>query len=250
LPIEIEAVSVANDLGTVVHDVSNPLDNPAWHALKDLQARQGESSARAARFAPDISPIGALLEPTRDALEELFVLCGREPVVLLTPVRELPRSRFRTLRIVQVRQLCAESACDADDVHASLLGNDDAADMVALATLTEPGPFARRTVELGTYYGVRDGGRLLAMAGERLKLPGWVEVSGVCTHPDGRGRGYARRLVARITNAIIARGDAAFLHVAVGSPSETTATRVYEQLGYRFRHELYVHALMYDGKAP
>ena len=208
---------------------------------------QGEHSERAARFVPDISPLGALRETTREALDELAGLCGRDPVVLVSSARQLPESGFRTLRMVPVRQLCCEVPCDAVEIPAQLLGNDDAADMVALATLTEPGPFARRTVELGSYFGIRDGARLLAMAGERLKLSGWVEVSGVCTHPDGRCRGYARSLVARVTNAILARGDAAFLHVAVGSPSEKTATRVYEQLGYRFRHELYVHALMRDG---
>ena len=192
---------------------------------------------------PAISPFGALEEPTQGALEELAGLCGADPVAVLSGASDLPASRFRSLRRVTVRQLCCESRCESVVIDAQPLGNNDAADMVALVALTEPGPFALRTVELGTYIGIREGGRLIAMAGERLKPPGWVEISGVCTHPDGRGRGYALGLVVRLTNAVIARGEGAFLYVAVGSPSEKTATRIYEQVGYRFRREMYVHAL-------
>jgi predicted GNAT family acetyltransferase len=223
--------------------VSHPLDNPAWYALTDRQARHAQISARAARFLPAISPIGALREPASEALEALAALSGTDTVALLSDAGVLPESSFRIHRTVAVRQMCCETRCDPIDVDAAPLGSADADAMVALVTLTEPGPFAQRTVELGSYFGVRDGGRLLAMAGERLKPPGWVEVSGVCTHPDGRGRGYAAALVARVTNAIIARGEAAFLYVAVGSPSEQTATHIYERAGFRFRREMYVHTL-------
>lgn len=224
----------------------DPLDNPAWYALTDRQAWQGQRSEQAARFLPAISPLAALREPTRDALEELAVLCGSDPVALLSDAHQLPDSSFRVARSVAVRQLCCESPCEPIPVSAETLGNADATDMVALVALTEPGPFAQRTVELGSYFGIREGGRLIAMAGERLKPPGWVEVSGVCTHPDGRGRGYAAALVARVTNDIFARGERAFLYVAVGSPSEKGATRIYERLGFRFRRQMYVHVLVPD----
>lgn len=224
--------------------MADPLDNPAWYALTERQAFQGIRSERAARFVPAISPLAALLEPTRAALDELARLDERYPVMVLCSAGELPECSLRVARTVAVRQLCCETACESIAIAAQPLGNDDAADMVALATLTEPGPFAQRAVELGSYIGIREHGRLIAMAGERLKPPGWVEVSGVCTHPDGRGRGYARALVARVTNAIIARGERAFLYVAVGSPSEKTATGVYEGLGFRFRCQMFVHALV------
>jgi len=224
--------------------VTDPLDNPAWHALIGRQASQSERSERAARFQPEISPLAALQECTSGALDELATLCGRDPVALLSDTRDLPAHRFRLLRTNVVRQLCCESACDPVAVPAVPLDGVDAPDMVALVTLTEPGPFAKRTVELGAYFGVREGRRLLAMAGERLKPPGWVEVSGVCTHPDGRGRGYALGLVSMVTNAVIARGERAFLYVAIGSPSEKTATRIYEQLGFRFQRQHYVHVLL------
>ena len=224
--------------------MSHPLDNPAWHALTDRQAWQGERGERAARFQAEISPLAAVQACTKDAIDELAQLCGRDPVALLTDSRELPVHRFRLLRTNVVRQLVCEAACEPIAVAANALGGADAADMVALVALTEPGPFAKRTVELGSYFGVREGRRLLAMAGERLKPPGWVEVSGVCTHPDGRGRGYALGLVSKVTNTILARGERAFLYVAIGSPSEKTATRIYEQLGFRFRRQMYVHVLV------
>jgi ribosomal protein S18 acetylase RimI-like enzyme len=226
--------------------MADTLDNPAWHALTDRQARQGERNGDAARYLPAVSPIGALRSPSAAALESLGALCGRDLVMVLSAAAELPSTpRFRVARTVPVRQMVCETVPPTIELAGHRLGNDDAADMVALVKLTEPGPFAERTVELGTYYGVRnEAGRLVAMAGERLKPRGWTEISGVCTHPDGRGRGYAQALVARLTAAALARGEGAFLYVAVGSPSQQVATRLYERVGYRYRREMYVHALV------
>ena len=238
------AVSVVAELIAGCYDVTDPLDNPAWHALTGRQAWQGQRSELAARFLPALSPLAALSAPTRAALDELATLCDGDPAMVLSGAAQLPDSALRVVRSVAVRQMCCETACEAIAITAEPLGIGDADAMVALVTLTEPGPFAQRTVELGSYFGIREGGRLLAMAGERLKPPGWVEVSGVCTHPDGRGHGYAQGLVARVTNDIFARGERAFLYVAVGSPSEKSATRIYERLGFRFRREMYVHVLV------
>lgn len=113
------------------------------------------------------------------------------------------------------------------------LGRDDVADMLALVELSRPGPFLARTVELGGYVGVRDGdGRLVAMAGERLALEGFTEVSAVCTHPDAQRRGLGAALTAEVSRAIAARGDIPFLHVAQANDQ---ARRVYEALGFRLR---------------
>ncbi len=220
------------------------LDNVAWNSLTGRQAAMGVANDLAARYHADISPIGALREPTQAALDALLALDARTPVAVITEAAELPElARFRRIRVAALRQMCCETPCTPVALAATPLGDADVADMVALVTLTEPGPFAKRSIEFGGYYGVRAGGRLLAMAGERLKVNGWTEVSGVCTHPDGRGHGYAYGLVVAVTNAILARGEAAFLHVAIGSPSETTATRVYERVGFRQRRQTYLHVL-------
>ena len=123
------------------------------------------------------------------------------------------------------------------------LGDQHVDAMLELVRLTEPGPFAPRTIEMGDYWGVIEDGRLLAMAGERLKPEGWIELSGVCTHPDGRGRGLAAALCRQVLDGIFAKGASAFLHVVVGGPSEHTAVGVYERLGFRHRRRMHVQIL-------
>jgi predicted GNAT family acetyltransferase len=116
--------------------------------------------------------------------------------------------------------------------------------MVELAELTEPGPFRKRTIELGPFFGIFQAGRLLAMAGQRTHLPNFVEVSAVCTHPDARGRGYARMLIASVMDEIRQRGKTPFLHsFADNSP----AIRVYESLGFTLRRNLELAVLKNDG---
>jgi predicted GNAT family acetyltransferase len=123
------------------------------------------------------------------------------------------------------------------------LTDEDAPEMLALATLTEPGPFFARTHAMGTFIGIRVGGRLAAMAGERMRFPGYTEVSAVCTHPDFRGRGYARRLSAAVAAGIEARGDQPFLHAWKTNHS---AISLYEKLGFRLRTEVQVAVLKRD----
>jgi predicted GNAT family acetyltransferase len=119
----------------------------------------------------------------------------------------------------------------------------DAAEMLALATLTRPGPFVARTPELGDFVGVKLDGRLAAMAGERMKPDGFTEVSGVCTHPDRRGRGYAAALMRVVMGRIRARGEVPFLHAYAENRS---AIGIYEGLGFRFRRELVMTSLSAD----
>ena len=120
------------------------------------------------------------------------------------------------------------------------LGDADAPEMLALAKLTEPGPFLARTHTMGRFIGVRIGGRLAAIAGERFRFPGYTEVSGVCTHPDFRGRGLARRLSAAIAAGIEARGERPFLHAW---RTNHAAIALYESLGFELRSEVNVMVL-------
>ncbi len=120
------------------------------------------------------------------------------------------------------------------------LGPADAAEMQALATLTRPGPFVARTPELGDFVGVKLDGRLVAMAGERMKPDGFTEVSGVCTDPDHRGRGYAAALMRVVMGRVRARGETPFLHAYAANRG---AIGIYEGLGFRFRRELVMTSL-------
>ena len=116
--------------------------------------------------------------------------------------------------------------------------------MLALATLTRPGPFKERTHQFGGFIGVKDGGRLIAMAGQRMQPVGFVEVSGVCTHPDHRGRGYAAALMRVVAGRIRGRGDTPFLHAYADNRG---AIGLYETLGFRFRRELTMTNLTAEG---
>ncbi len=125
-----------------------------------------------------------------------------------------------------------------DDI--ARLGDSDASEMLELAALTQPGPFLANTNRMGDFIGVRIGGRLAAMAGTRMRFPGYTEVSGVCSHPDYRGRGLARRLSAAVSAAIAARGDAPFLHAW---KSNAAAIAIYESLGFVYRADVNVAEL-------
>jgi predicted GNAT family acetyltransferase len=104
--------------------------------------------------------------------------------------------------------------------------------MMELTALTKPGPFSPRTHELGTYLGIRRDGKLIAMAGERLKIPGHTEVSAVCTHPEHTGHGYARSLMTEVMRRICSRGETPFLHVRADN---VCAIALYYKLGFSRR---------------
>ena len=129
---------------------------------------------------------------------------------------------------------------DVDDPRLVPLGNEDAPDMLALAQLTEPGPFATRTHELGQFWGVKQDGQLIAMAGERMRQPGYSEISAICTHPDHRGLGLGKSLCLKVTRSILDRGETPYLHAFADN---ATAIRLYEGLGFRGRIGLRALAL-------
>jgi len=170
-------------------------------------------------------------------------------VGVLATEPQLPTSpMWQPVRVMRLHQMVCESPPTETEPFDELTAADVSA-MVELAELTEPGPFLERTIEMGRYIGVRDGGRLVAMAGERMKPPGWVEISGVCTHSAARGQGYASRMVANLLANCFAHDQRAFLHVVVDSPSEKTAIGVYESVGFRHRKEIYAHVLLRNAEA-
>ena len=231
--------------------MTNPLDRPIWHALSGRQAGFAVGGGLARRFDPGVSPFIACVDDSAAALGEAagLVGAGDSALFLQSGTPPLPPGLVEIERGVGVQMIGAGFVASAppDDLTglAGLvrLGAGDAAEMVALAELTRPGPFLMRTCELAQFWGLREGkdnvgrkrGRLLAMAGERLKLPGMSEISGVCTHPDARGRGYARMLSAHVGSEIVRRGEVPFLSTyAWNAP----AIRLYEQLGFVLRGEI------------
>lgn len=208
------------------------LDRPVWAALTSRQAGLGIGDDHARRYRPEINQFAASAGASGDGLARLAT--GAIGTVERATLAALPGLALQ--KAATVNQMVATTSPGlADGFEPVPLGAPDAAEMLALATLTEPGPFFAETWRMGRFIGVRDGGRLVAMAGERMQVPGFTEVSGVCTHPDFQGRGLAGKLMRVVIDRIIRDGDAAFLHVY---PHNQGAITLYERLGLRFREQL------------
>ncbi|MBP6902779.1 MAG: GNAT family N-acetyltransferase [Burkholderiaceae bacterium] len=225
----------------------HPLDRPVWASLNTHRAALSQGTALARRFQPDVNLFASAADNSEAALAALAALLqpGETVFVLQVPEIRLPpglqlQKQARGVQMVASRPLRGEAAAAPPALPWQTLGDADAADMLQLARLTEPGPFQPRTHTTGIYLGLREQGRLMAMAGERLRLPGWCEISGVCTHPEARGRGLARQLSMAMAALIEARGEQPFLHAW---RSNAAAIALYESLGFRIRCEVNVAVL-------
>lgn len=210
------------------------LDNPIWHSLHEQHANFAISHGRAVRFLPDVSPLSAVSESSEAALADLEQIVEVGDTIGIWLDTELPLGAGWqvVLRFPLVQMLC-ERAVESSSDEFEELTQGDAKEMLSLADRTEPGPFSLRSGELGRFVGIREDGRLLAIAGERFRFDGYTELSGVCTDPSARGRGYGERLCRVITSDIQARGDQAFLHVVPVSATAGTSMPLYERMGYR-----------------
>ncbi|WP_079063318.1 GNAT family N-acetyltransferase [Peterkaempfera griseoplana] len=218
------------------------LDNPAWAALSGPHRRFAEIRGRAARYPSDVTPFVALADPADpQAWDDLAALVG--PGTATSLPRTLPPEGWEVLWTIPGVQLVDTGLRAEPDPAAVRLGPADVPEILDLIARTEPGPFLPRTVELGSYLGIRHQGRLIAMAGERLRPPGWTEISAVCTDPAHRGKGLATRLIRAVAAGIRERGDVPFLHTAA---SNTGAIRLYESIGFTLRR----HTLFGQARTP
>ena len=216
---------------------THPLDNPIWSSLTTRQAHLALGDGVVRRYPPAISPITGLLEASRDIGSRLMMVAQvGDDVSIFGPVVPSIGRDWQVLREARITQMIREdtSPLPEGDIDVSPLDRLDVADMMALVELTQPGPFRARTIELGTFIGVRERGRLLAMAGERMWTGDLREVSGICTHPDARGRGYARALTGRVVNRMLRVGQTPFLHVY---SANSGAIELYRALGFVHRAE-------------
>ena len=214
--------------------MAHPLDRPVWSALTGRQASLALGDARALRFDPAYALFAAAADASPESIAALGGLNtsanGLGMIEAVDP--PLPPGAVVRSKAAGVQMVAAALTGGGRPVAFEPLGEADAAAMLALATLTVPGPFFERTHRLGDFVGVKVDGRLVAMAGERMKPEGFTEVSGVCTHPDHRGRGYAGALMRVVTQRILERGEQAFLHAYAAN---TGAIALYETLGFRVR---------------
>ncbi|WP_051966564.1 GNAT family N-acetyltransferase [Kitasatospora mediocidica] len=214
----------------------HPLDSPARAALLGPHAHLAERHGSLLRYPTDVTPFLALPDaPDEDTWHEVAELFGPGAIVLMAAPPDTPPPHWEVVRITPGVQLVDEGVAVAFDEEAVALGPADVPQMLELVARAQPGPFLPRTVELGSYLGIRRGGALVAMAGERMHPPGWTEISAVCTDADHRGQGLATRLVLAVAAGIRERGETPFLHAA---ENNTNAIRLYESLGFRLRRRI------------
>ncbi|WP_439375044.1 GNAT family N-acetyltransferase [Bradyrhizobium sp. DASA03120] len=222
------------------------LDRPIWSALTTSQKHLAEGSPKALRYPVDMTPFADMADMSAASFAALGDLMSLSQVaVLFTPEPvEIPAGFKVVLADTGEQMIGSPADSPLRDVEIVTLGAADVPAMMALAELTKPGPFALRTHELGTFLGIRAGGELVAMTGERMKPGKFVEMTAVCVHPDYRGRGYAQALLAAVARRIEARGEFPFLHVFSNNRS---AIALYRRQGMRIRRRLHVTALMRQG---
>jgi ribosomal protein S18 acetylase RimI-like enzyme len=217
----------------------HPLENIIWQALTTRQDKFAESFGEARRFMPEVTLLGGFREPTPEGYESLAgLLDTRATIGLFLEMPYQPRAGWEFIAGAPLLQMVCENGSASSilrtdsDPELVELGDADSPEMIELTALTKPGPFGKRTHELGTYLGIRHERKLVAMAGERMKVPGWTEVSAVCTHPEHTGHGYARILMMEVMRRIRSRGETPFLHVR---EDNVRAIDLYQRLGFSKR---------------
>ena len=220
----------------------NQLDNAIFDSLTGRHAHLSIGDELARRYDPNYSPLSGLKDLSDESFSSLSRITKVGDVLGVSFIDEpdVP-NEWDCFQKFLVSQMVCESLLPCKELEYQVLEQDDVVQMRALVKLTQPGPFASRTHELGTYIGIKDGTRLIAMAGERIKVSGgFDEVSAVCTHPDYQGRGYARALVYAVSDLIRARGHVPFLHVRADNQS---AIRSYESVGFKIRRNFWFGVL-------
>jgi ribosomal protein S18 acetylase RimI-like enzyme len=228
--------------------VEEMLDNLPWHALHTEHAQFAISAGGACRYPADVTPFGATADNGAKSVSRLVSLLTPGETIYLMGGAPAIVSGLTYGNIFPCLQMVApdrpEHAPEPDSGDLSMdrsIARLSAADAPAMAALTDvafPGFFRMRTCEMGVYFGIRIAGELVAMAGERMALPGWREVSGVCTHPEHRGNGYAVMLISHLMKVHADTGMRSFLHV---SSSNTAPIAIYKRLGFSVRREVLLY---------
>jgi len=219
------------------------LDNPAFNALNTGNKELAKGNGQAKYFPSDISPFAGLAENTPDNFKLLYDVAPVNAVFgFITPTEIDFPDLWKVLQRMDVLQLMCETPARKAEANEQIvpLGEEHIPAMLALTKLTNPGPFAQRTIDFGHYKGVFEGDKLIAMTGQRLNPTPYAEVSAVCTHPDYLGRGYAAQLILNHVHRIKAASGIPFLHVLA---SNTRAINLYKSLGFVTRKQISIYII-------
>ncbi len=218
------------------------LDNPIWYALATRQGHLAIGDDRARRYPADVAPFIAVEDASPANVAALGGLAEPGETLFLSGAIPRPLTGWSIASDFLVSQLVYDPRADrpTEAGGISVLTGGDVSAMLELIALVYPGYFRSRTIEMGTYLGIRDEGRLVGMGGQRMCLDGYREISGVCTHPEFRGRGHAGRLVSHLVKLILAEGLIPFLHV---DADNAVARSAYEKAGFAWRRDLEFHKI-------
>jgi ribosomal protein S18 acetylase RimI-like enzyme len=226
----------------VTNDADAVLDDPVGQSLGGPHAHLARRLGGSATYLPGVATFSSVSPgPGAKDWADLAELLGPGAFADMFSCPALPPSDWEPVFSLEGRQMIwpgdglPEPPGSGADARVVELDADSVPEMLDLVARTEPGPFWPRTRELGTYLGLRVDGTLVAMAGERLRPPGWTEISAVCTAPEARGQGHAARLVGALAARILARGERPFLHVA---ETNAGAIALYERLGFKTRRQV------------
>jgi ribosomal protein S18 acetylase RimI-like enzyme len=222
------------------------LDNVVWASLDGAHAKYAQRHEGALKYRPEFAPFGAAQDYSEASVSRIAAMLGAKDRLALFTTRkpELPEGLEITRDALMIQMIQSRECDPPGDPRIVKLELDDAPSMLRLVALTEPGPFASRTNELGNFFGIREGGQLVAMAGERMIAGKYVEVSAVCTHPEFRGRGLGKALMQHVAASIQRRGAVPILHVFA---TNLAAIGLYREMGFRNGRGMWLTAVMGKG---
>lgn len=223
----------------------NKLDNPAWYALTEIHQPFAVGTNEIKKYQRYIAPWVAHTSSDPTILNKLDPFIEKEEsFYVFDSMPQLPPNYIHENTVHCLQMICRqEIKATINNAGIEKMGDEDGEEVENLINLVQPGYYNPGTRLMGEYYGIRQNGQLVALAGERMRMNGFTEVSGVVTHPDFTGRKYAQQLVALVVNNNIAAGIIPFLHVA---ETNERAIKLYEHLGFVNRRFIMVRKIKKD----
>jgi predicted GNAT family acetyltransferase len=223
--------------------MNHPLDNPAWNALLSGNKNFSKGNEQIKYFDSEVSPFVGFADYSPDKSDTLYhLISGQRTLAIISPKEIVISNQWNIIEYMKVLQMVHKHSASPVTASENLiqLQKKHVPEMIALTGMTHPGPFLKRTIEFENYYGIFNNNKLVAMAGQRLHVNEYLEISAVCTHPDYLGKGYASQLITDQIHRIKAEAGIPFLHV---KNDNAQAIALYKKLGFDARKQLDIYII-------
>ena len=223
--------------------MNHPLDNPAWNALLSGNKNFSKGNEQIKYFDSEVAPFVGFADYSPDKSDILYhLISGQRTLAIISPKEIIISNQWDVIEHMKVLQMIHKHSALSEIAPANCiqLKKQHVPEMIALTGMTHPGPFLKRTIEFGNYYGIFKDNKLVAMAGQRLHVNEYLEISAVCTHPDYLGKGYASQLITDHIHRIKAGAGIPFLHV---KDDNNRAITLYKKLGFEARKQLDIYII-------